>query len=135
MFPATRNLVIADGQVEDSSTAIMSDNNSVAGRYNLTFTNVGSNTETLIITYSRDGGTQRRLRQVTLAVDEVYEITGLPVNKDDSVYAVTTTADSVDYVISAAPDEAPLNSMAYDSDGLPRMSPQILEQLALVFSS
>ncbi len=62
-------------------------------------------------------------------------MTGLPINKADSVYAVTTTAECVDYLTSVAPDESPLVSMAYDADGLPRMSPQILEQLALVFSS
>ncbi len=134
--PQTRNLVLADGQVAATTAAVViAGTRDVACRYNFTFTNVSaSSTETLVITYSRAGGTQRQLRQVVLEPDETFELTGLPMNKADSVYAVTTDALSVDYLVSTAPDEAPLTSTVYDATGQPKSLPWIVEQMALVLS-
>ncbi len=53
MEPATKNLVLGDGQVEASSGVVLAGAVSMARRYNLTFTNVGTNTETLVLTYGR----------------------------------------------------------------------------------
>ncbi len=132
MHPQTQNLVLGDGQVETTAAIVLQGALSIAGRYNLTFANSGSSSETLVLTYSRNGGTQRLIRTVTLETDEVFEITGLPVNKADAVYAATTNASVVDYVTSVAAMESPLTSQAYDATGAPKSSPQMLEQLAIV---
>ncbi len=131
MNPLTRNLVVADGQVAITATAVIAGTRDAACRYNLTFSNVGANSETLVLTYSRAGGTQRQLRTVVLETDETFELTGLPINKSDTLYALTTTALCVDYLVSTAPDEAPLCSQVYDATGTAKTNPQVLEQLAL----
>ncbi len=115
-----------------TAAVVLTGTRDAACRYNMTFTNIGTGTETLIITYSRASGTQRQFRQVTLDPDQTFEITGLPCNRADSVYAVTTTESVVDYLISVAPDEAPLASVIYDETGRPSNTPAILDQLALV---
>ncbi len=134
MYPQARNLVQSDGQVETTAAAVLSGGSDSGRRYNFTFTNAGSTSETLILTYSRASGTPRQIRVVTLEADETFEITGLPVNATDVVYAATTTASTVDYLVSVAPDEAPLMSCVYDAAGISKSSPAILEQLALVLS-
>lgn len=134
MNPQIRNLVLSDGQLTATAGVIASGPRDWACRLNLTFTNVGASSETVVITYSRAGGTQRQLRQVVLDPDETFELTGLPINKADLVYAAATDAACVDYVVSVAADEAPLSSRVYDASGMPKTSPQIFEQLAAVLS-
>lgn len=134
MEPKLKNLVISDGQVAASAGVILSGPGDWARRFNLTFTNAGSTAEVLVLTFSRASGTQRQLRRVELEADETFELTGLPLNKADSVYAVTTNALTVDYLVSVAPDEAPLSSQVYGPDGLAKTSPYIIEQLAAVLS-
>jgi hypothetical protein len=130
MGPLTKNLVVADGQVGTVAAAVTSNPGSWAERYNLLFSNVGAQTETLIVTQTRNGGTPRRVRIAVLDPGEALEITGLPVNVADMVLAVTTDAGSVDYLVSKAGYETHMESRVYDASGLPKSYPQIFEQLA-----
>ena len=128
---ANTNLTVADGQVAAEATEILTgDSNAV--RYNLSFHNVGDAAETLVLTLSRDGGTARRLKRVELAPAESLEVSGLPLNKTDSLLAETTTADAGDYVIAKAPDQQPAGSVVYDAEGIPKTAPVLIEQLAQI---
>ncbi len=134
MLPLTRNLVVADGQLGSSAAAIQAGTGDVARRFNFTFSNSSASaTETIVLSYSRNGGTRRQLRQVVLDPGETAELTGLAINKADAVYAVATDAATVDYLVSQAADEAPLCWQVYDANGLPKSYPYIYEQLAAVF--
>lgn len=133
-LPQTRNLVVADGQVGTVASAVLSGTRDAAPRYNFTFSNVGVNVETLVITFSRAGGTPRQVRQVVLDPDETFELCGLPCNKADSVYAVTSNASSVDYLVSTASEQTVLGSQVYDANGMPKSLPWVVEQLAAVLS-
>jgi hypothetical protein len=137
MQPLKQNLVIADGQVAATATQITTGAASRARRLNVIFSNVGTQTETLIITTLRGGGanltgTARRIHRVLLDPNWSLHIRGLPLNIDDSLLAVTTDAGAVDYVISMASEETELEIRVYDDNGLPAASPQIFEQLAAV---
>jgi len=127
------NLTIADGQVAVTPTKVVS-GFSQANRLNLTFANVGGQQETLTLTLSRNGGPQRRLKQVVLDANEQFEVCGLPLNSTDVLYAQTTDAASVDYLVSIAAADAPLTMHSYDSAGRLRTAPYILEQLDAVTS-
>lgn len=127
------NLTTGDGQVAATASQIAA-GFSQARRHNLTFANVGSTSQTLILTLSRNGGTQRRLKQVMLDASEQFEICGLPLNSTDVLYAQTTNAASVDYLVSIAADNAPLTMHSYDSAGRLRTAPYILEQMDSVLS-
>ena len=127
------NLTVADGQVAITATKIASGFNQ-ARRMNLTFANVGGLSETLTLTLSRNGGTPRRLKQVVLDANEQFEVCGLPLNSTDILYAQTTDAASVDYLVSVASDNAPLTMHTFDSAGRLRTAPYILEQMDAVMS-
>lgn len=129
MSVSKRNLTLADGQVAATATEITAGPGDMARRVNVSFSNVGGAEETLVLTITRNSGTARRLRRVTLAANEQFEITGLPLNSTDSLKAATTNASSVDYMVSLAPDDAPLSSCVYDENGSPRHVSDILEQM------
>ena len=123
------NLTVTDGQVAAAETEVTAGRGNHARRYNVTFANVGGQTETLEVKISRGGGTSRRLKKVILSPDEQLEIVGLPLNSTDSLRALTTNANSVDYTVSFAPPEAPLAMTVYDIYGGVKTAPYILEQL------
>ncbi len=131
MEPLTQNLTVADGQVGIVAAQITAGISSRARRLNLTFNNVGTQDETLVLTLSRNGGTARRIERVVLSPNEKLKIGGLALNLSDSLLAVTSNAASVDYVISVAPMDAPETSLTYDSDGRLKTLPYIIEQLDL----
>ena len=130
----TRKLTIADGQVAATATEITVGPSDAGGWINALFYNTGDSDETLILTLSRDGGTARTLRQITLAADEAFELVGLPLNGTDSLRAQTTTASTVDYVVAIAAADTKLASCVYDSDGLPKVLAEIIKQLILFVS-
>ncbi len=128
------NVVTGDGQVAITATQIAAGPSSQGGRVNVLFANVGTTTETLVVTTTRIAGTARRVHRCFLDPNECLHIRGLPLNGEDSLLAMTTTALTVDYVVSIAAPDAPLEIMVFDDQGLPKVSPQMLEQLAAVFS-
>lgn len=126
------NLNAADGQVAATATQILAGEDN-ARRYNLTFSNVGTTEQTLVLTLSRNSGTARRVRRVVLAVNEQLDVFGLAVDKRDSLLAQATDASSVDYVVSAASDQTPYGAVAYDDSGNPKTAPAVIDQLAQIF--
>lgn len=129
---ATRNLNFADGQVAASATAIASDLSQSGQWVNGLFSNVSSTSQTLILTLSRLGGTSRRVFRAILDVDESLQVTGLPINSGDTLYAATTDASSVDYILSVAPDNTPLNIQSFNEDGILKVTGGIFSDLALI---
>ena len=114
-----RNLTIADGQVAATATEITVGPSDDGGRVNLTFCNTGTQEETLVLTVTRgSGGTARRLKRITIQPDEQCEFSGLPLNRDDSLKGVTTTASVVDYIVSVGPADSPFRFEVQDADGI-----------------
>ena len=127
-----RNLTLADGQVAATATEIATGPSDDGGRVNLTFCNVGSAEETLILTMSRNGGSARRLCRKVLAPNEELWLGGIPLNQSDSLKAATSNAEAVDYTVSKAPEEAAMTCQVFDENGTPKSVSAILEQLAQV---
>lgn len=131
----SNNLNVADGQVAATEGQITAGPADSGQRINVTFTNVGSNQETLVLRLTRGTwGTARRIFKCVLEVDQQLVVCGLPINALDSLLATTTTAASVDYMISLAGQNAPLTITKYDEGGNPMGTPQIVEQLLTMLS-
>lgn len=127
-----RNLTLADGQLGTTVAEIIAGPGDYAKRVHCIFANVGAQEETVVVTIVRAGGTARRLYRVVLQPDQSAEIDGLPLNSADSLKAYTTNAASIDYVVSQAPENVRQTLTVHDEYGIPKTSPQILEQLATV---
>lgn len=112
-MPAS-NPTLADGQVAASAAALLSGQ---GGPVSVTFQNVGGSPETVVVTLARAGGPARRVARAVLAANEQLLLVGLPISAADSLKAVTSNAESVDYVVSAAPESAPLQVYTLDANG------------------
>ena len=132
--PRIRNLTTAAGVVATTATEITAGAGDHARRLNLKFCNVGSQTETLILTISRNSATARRIKRVVLEPNEEFKLGGMPLNQSDSLLAVTTTADSVEYTIAIASPDADYTEATYDDAGREKHAPYILEQLDAINS-
>jgi hypothetical protein len=132
--PLTRNLTLADGQVAATATAVYTGVGNVGRRLNVTLANTNTTEETVVLTFARKGGTARRLARVVLAPNEQFELCGLPLDREDVLYGVTTTADVVDYIVSIAADEAQSRRTVYDESGMEKTYPDVVEQLGTVLS-
>ncbi len=145
MGPQYTNLVIGDGQVQTVASQVSMGAANLARRLNVIFSNVGTQTETLVVTTIRSAGVSasgtpnptgpvRRLARVVLDPNESFHVKGLPLNDLDVLLAVTTDAASVDYVVSIASHETLLDFQVHDDSGLKKHSPQIFEQLVAALS-
>jgi hypothetical protein len=130
----TSNLTIGDGQVAITATQITAGSGDRAQRLDIKFCNTGDQEETLILTISRNGGTARRLKRVVLAANEEFKLGGLALNKTDSLLGVTTTASSIDYVVSIAAPTAAYTEETFDDSGRPKSAPYLQEQLDAALS-
>lgn len=100
-----RKLTLADGQLAASAGTILAGSSLDGGEGGLvqvSCQNVGSSAETVVITMKRAGGTARRVARAVLAADEQLQITGLPMQPDDTLLGATTNATSVDYLVTAS---------------------------------
>ena len=125
----TTNLTTGDGQVATTATQITTGVGDRAVRLDLKFCNVGGQEETLVLTISRNGGTARRLKRVVLQANEEFKISGLGLNKSDSLLAATTNASSVDYVIAISAPNSQYTEETFDDSGRVKRAPYIQEQL------
>lgn len=114
---ARKNPVLTDGQVAATATALLAGPADSGARVDLCFANVGGSPETLVVTLSRSGGTQRRVFRAVLAADEQAYVRGLAVGSADTVYAATSNAASVDYTAYLAGDDAPFGVAVLDANG------------------
>ena len=114
-----RNLNVADGTVAVTSTEITAGPSDEGGYVNVFFANTGSAEETLILTLTRgSGATARRFKRITLHENEQCEILGVPLNRDDSLKASTTTVSVVNYWVAVAPEGTPFRFEVQDADGI-----------------
>lgn len=111
------DLTISDGQVAVSAAQIASWTGTESFRLNLTFTNTGVVSETLVLTIVRSGGTSRRIFRTVLAANEQVVVSGLAVDGDDVLKASTTTASVVDYTVSKSPDNTDFKIQTFDASG------------------
>lgn len=128
--PQVKNLTIADGTVAATATQIAAGPGDHARPVNVLLSNTGTQDETVMLTISRNGGTQRRIWRGVLSPNWQARICGLPLNGTDSLLASATDAGVVDYLVSIAGREAPLTMAVYDDSGFPASAPQVLDQLA-----
>jgi hypothetical protein len=128
--PLVQNLTIADGQLAAAAAQITAGPGNRARKVNVILSNTGTQDETVVLTYSRAGGTPRRVWRGVLSANWQARVCGLPVNGGDVVYGVATDAGVVDYVVSITGVDAPLSMAVYDDNGLPASAPQVLDALA-----
>lgn len=86
------------------------------GPINLTFSNVGVVSETVVLTVATGSGTARRIRRDVLAADEQLVITNLVLDPNQTLYAVTTTAACVEYYAVSGVG-GPFQAFAFDANG------------------
>lgn len=96
-----RTHTLADGQLAASAGTILAGTSigDVPVRVSAVFANVGSAVETVVVTMQRSGGTARRVARAVLNENESLVINGLPIQTDDTLLGVTTSASSIDYVV------------------------------------
>jgi hypothetical protein len=123
------NLTIGDGQVQTAAAQITTGVFDHARRLNIKFCNVGGQTETLILTMSRKGGTPRRIKRVVLDPNEEFKLGAIPLNQGDSLLAQTTNPASIDYTIAIAGPDANYSEETYDDSGRFKNLPYIEGQL------
>ena len=81
----------------------------------LTLVNTGTTTETVIVTFARAAGTQRQIARAILSAKERLEITGLWLEATDTIYATTTNASTVDYLVTDS--DGPFRTASFDANG------------------
>lgn len=119
---ADRQLTLADGQLGTTAATLFSGANAPAtGRINLIASNTGILEETIVLTFQRAGGTARRIARAVLKKNQALMVCGLPIQPDDTLLGVTTSATVVDYLISASEDSRHTITVL-DVDGTPKQS-------------
>jgi hypothetical protein len=110
-----RSSTLADGQLAASAASILSSPDD--GPINLICVNAGSTEETVVITFKRAGGsTARKVGRAVLTAGETLVITNFPMQNDDVLLGTTTTATTVDYLISRG-SGGPLSLYTLDANG------------------
>lgn len=114
-----RNLTLADGQLGITAAEIAAGPSSYGGWVNIFFANTGTAQETIILTITRgSAGTARRFKRIVLDENDQCEIIGLPLNSDDSLKALTSTASVVDYWTAVAPEGTAFRFEVQDAEGV-----------------
>jgi len=99
----------ADGQLAATATAIFTagqdanypSDGDVLVTLQLANTS-GATTETVTITFKRQGGTARRLARVILSPNETATIAGISMQQGDVLLGATTNATTVDYILGGS---------------------------------
>ncbi len=128
--PLVKNLTVGDGQLAATATQVIVGPGSHARKINVTLCNTGTQDETILLTYSRAGGPQRRVWRVVLPANWSARLCGLPINGADVLYGSASDAGVVDYLVSITGIDAPLVMVVTDDSGLMASSPQLLDALA-----
>ena len=98
-----RTLTLADGQLGTTAAAILSGGSAPPGGHvDVICQNTSSEEQTVVLTFQRSGGTARRIWRAVLAENEQLLVGGIPLQPDDTLLAVTTTASAVDYLVFAS---------------------------------
>ena len=111
------SITVNDGQVGTAAAAIIPVG-SPEGRYSATFQNTSASlTEIVLVTFTRSGGSSRRVARAILAPNEQLVITGMPVGTGDAVLASTTDATTVDFVVAVS-GASTLEIISLDANGV-----------------
>ena len=94
---------LADGQVAAAWAAIYSPTTPVMVKI-INFYNTGSSVETVDLGVTVDGSSRRQLRRYKLAPGESGTYERLELSAADTLDAQTTTATTVDYLVTGADD-------------------------------
>lgn len=98
---AAPNNVLSDGQLGATAATLLSGANAPAsGLVDVLLNNTGTTEETVLLTLQVRGGTARRVVRVVLNENQAAHIRRVPVGFEDTLLAVTTTASTVDYVVT-----------------------------------
>lgn len=111
-----QTITIADGQLPTTAGVLVAGTTYSDDKIQISCVNTGVVSETIIITFSRSGGTSRQIVRAILVAKETLLITGLAIASGDSVSGVTTTASTVDYVVSGA-SAGQFNIQTRDANG------------------
>ena len=110
------SITVNDGQVGTAAAAIIPVG-SPDGRYSITLRNTSASlTETILLTFTRSGGSSRGLKRIVLSPNESADVNNIPVGSGDSVLASTTDAATVDYLIALS-GSGPSEVVSYDANG------------------
>lgn len=96
----SRALTVSDGQLGTTAATLLSGVSMPTDgrRLDIVIQNTGPNSEVVLITFQRAGGTARRLARAVLEENEQLIINSLPVQGDDTPLGRTTTASVVDFM-------------------------------------
>ena len=97
-----RSHTLADGRLAAASATVIAGSSVPDNYVTVILSNTGTAEETVILTFTRAGGTARRLRRLVLQENEQAEIRNIPIQPDDTLSGYTTTASVVDYLVNKA---------------------------------
>ena len=98
-----RSLTLASGQLGTTAATLLSGANAPpTGRVTAILNNTGTSEETIVLTFQVSGGTARRLVRIVLQENQAAHVRGIPIQPDDTLLALTSTASVVDYLMLAS---------------------------------
>lgn len=115
-----RELSLADGQLAASASTLISGSDVGTGFVSIVLANTSTVEQTVVLTFSRAGGTARRLARAVLAEGDQLIVNNLPMQGDDVVQGYATVANNVDYVVYSATSGESVTITAIDASGNPR---------------
>lgn len=111
-----RNLTLADGRLGTTAATVISGADVPEKRVDVLLQNTGTSEETIVLTFQRAGGTARRLARIVLQENEQALARNVPMQPDDTLLGLTTTASTVDYIVQSGGDGS-FGIEVYDSRG------------------
>jgi hypothetical protein len=135
--------ILGNGQVAASLTAILN----LSGATNtgpltgpshvgISFCNTSASlSQTILVTYQNSGGTQRRLARVVLLANEQAKIDNFPIQVGDQIFASSTNATTVDYLVYEDPGTSATAIVALDATGAQRVAQGTSSSVSNVITS
>ncbi len=108
--------LVSNGQLATSAAAIYTGVSSV--QCVVTCQNTSTNTaQTIVLTLTPTSGTARRVARAVLAANEQLVVSGVPLSSGDVLMGHTTTATTVDYLVSTTSTDIPYTVASLDANG------------------
>lgn len=102
---ASRTHTMTDGTLTASAASILAGTafgtDVLTGKVSVVLQNTAATTETVVLTFTRSGGTSRRIARAVLAQNEQMVVNGLPMQYDDTLLGQSTNASAVSYLVNA----------------------------------
>ena len=116
-----RELTLADGQLGVSSATILSGADAPSRSILAVFSNIASVSVTVLLTFSRAGGTARRLARAVLAQHDQLIVRNVPMQPDDTLSGYASVSGAIDYLVNSA-QGGTLSIGTVSADGSPKAS-------------